>query len=150
MSLLELWNKYFGDEEEQTPIFYVMHIPLPGDYDAKVEDAEVYISKTMRYTAVRLKLRLVPDDPDDQQTAYMLLSKRQYIDLLKERGIPRTNDVTVLRGLILHVKVSDRVLDDFEGVHVKLTEARHEEVRNNPRRNRSRNAGQAKRPRTSA
>ena len=123
MSLLELFQKYFGDpEKEIPPEFDVMDIALPGVYNASIEQARVYHFKARPAAGVKLKLRLVPDDPEDRQTVYMMISRRTYVELLQTLGIKRTNDVTVLEGRIIRVKVVDSYYGEFPGVDVKILE----------------------------
>lgn len=120
--LLDWYRKYFGTPEQPTiyPEFDVMRIPLPGDYAGEIEEAEVYYGKNSPHVGVRLKIRLVPDDPEDQQTAGLFLSRRRYVELLQRLGLKRTNDVTVLKGHIIPVRVADSFVPN--GVRTDLLE----------------------------
>jgi hypothetical protein len=95
-------------QEDPTPPFDVMEIALPGEYNAKIEQAELYRSKQYpEFTGVKLKIRLVPDDPEDKQRVYHIINRREYVELLQQLGIKRTNNIGVLVGCAIYVKVKD-------------------------------------------
>jgi hypothetical protein len=90
--------------------FDVMHIPLPGEYSSsEILDAEVKMAR-FGHTYAHLKLRLAPDDPNDEQRIFAVLGKYPYVELLRGLKIPRTNDVTVLVGQRVAVRVTEQKL----------------------------------------
>src|SRR5690348_4995020 len=79
--------------------------PLEGGYpEALIEEAEII--RTQKGMALcKVKCRLEPDDPDDTSYVFVYLAQMPYLRLLKNLGIKKTNNVSVLVGRNVQVRV---------------------------------------------
>lgn len=81
-------------------------LPLEGDYpDAEIVESSVHAWKHSRAPTCKIKLRLLPDDPSDEATAWAYINQLQFMRLLHVLDIPRTRDVRVLIGKRVEVEV---------------------------------------------